>query len=103
MAESAPQRNSGAGEPFLLVGLGNPGPRYSGNRHNVGFLVADELAKRIGGGFKRHKTGSDVLEGRLGRPGGTIRVSLAKPHSYMNLSGGPVSAAAQIGRAPCRE
>jgi|SRR5699024_2466489 len=100
MAESAPRRNSGAGEPFLLVGLGNPGPRYAGNRHNVGFLVADELAERVGGSFKRHKTGADVLEGRLGLPGATVRVGLVKPHSYMNLSGGPVSAAARFFGVP---
>ncbi|MCX2732087.1 aminoacyl-tRNA hydrolase [Saccharopolyspora sp. NFXS83] len=73
--------------PTLIVGLGNPGPRYEGNRHNVGFLVADELAARIGGKFKAHKAGSDVVEGRLG----ARRVVLAKPRSFMNLSGGPVA------------
>src|SRR5699024_2995500 len=86
--------------PFLLVGLGNPGPRYAANRHNVGFLVADELADRIGGKFKQHKSGADVLEGRIGRPGESVRVSLVKPHSYMNLSGGPVSAAARFFDVP---
>ena len=86
---------AGAGERFLLVGLGNPGPRYAGNRHNVGFLVADELAARVGGKFKRHKAGADVLEGRLGGPQGA-RVVLAKPHSFMNLSGGPVAGAARF-------
>src|SRR5699024_9030005 len=100
MATSSSQRGSGAGEPFLLVGLGNPGPRYAANRHNVGFLVADELADRIGGKFKRHKSGADVLEGRIGRPGESVRVSLVKPHSYMNLSGGPVSAAARFFDVP---
>lgn len=73
--------------PTLIVGLGNPGPRYEGNRHNVGFLVADELAARVGGKFKAHKAGSDVVEGRLG----SRRVVLAKPRSFMNLSGGPVA------------
>ena len=75
-------------ELALVVGLGNPGPAYEGNRHNVGFLVLDELADRIGGGrFKSHKSGADVLTGRLaGRP-----VVLAKPRSFMNLSGGPVA------------
>ncbi|OLF15266.1 aminoacyl-tRNA hydrolase [Actinophytocola xanthii] len=73
--------------PMLVVGLGNPGPRYAANRHNIGFLVADELAARMGGRFKAHKGGADVLEGRLeGR-----RVALAKPRSYMNVSGGPVA------------
>ncbi|HWE88053.1 MAG TPA: aminoacyl-tRNA hydrolase [Pseudonocardiaceae bacterium] len=72
---------------LLIVGLGNPGPDYAGNRHNVGFMVADELAGRVGGKFKGHKAGADVVEGRLaGR-----RVVLAKPRTYMNLSGGPVA------------
>ncbi|PWV73293.1 peptidyl-tRNA hydrolase, PTH1 family [Prauserella marina] len=82
----------GAGEQVLLVGLGNPGPRYSGNRHNVGFLVLDELAARIGGKFKGHKGGADVLEGRVaGR-----KTVLAKPRSFMNLSGGPVAGTARF-------
>jgi peptidyl-tRNA hydrolase, PTH1 family len=79
-------------EPLLVVGLGNPGPRYAANRHNVGFLVADELAARVGGKFKAHKGGAEVLECRLaGR-----RVALAKPRSFMNLSGGPVVATARF-------
>jgi peptidyl-tRNA hydrolase, PTH1 family len=78
----------GSEDIALVVGLGNPGPSYVGNRHNVGFLVADELAGRIGGGkFKSHKAGADVLEGRLAGH----RVVLAKPRSFMNLSGGPVA------------
>lgn len=76
----------------LVVGLGNPGPAYVGNRHNIGFLVGDELADRIGGRFKSHKVGADVVEGRLaGR-----RVVLAKPRSFMNLSGGPVAGLARF-------
>lgn len=71
----------------LIVGLGNPGPRYEGNRHNVGFLVADELAARVGGKFKAHKAGAEVVEGRLG----DVRAVLAKPRSFMNISGGPVA------------
>ncbi|GAB2972990.1 aminoacyl-tRNA hydrolase [Amycolatopsis acidiphila] len=82
----------GAGEQVLLVGLGNPGPRYAGNRHNVGFMVLDELAARVGGKFKAHKGGAEVLEGRLA----DRRVVLAKPRSFMNLSGGPVSATAKF-------
>lgn len=77
-------------ETWLVVGLGNPGPGYSRNRHNVGQMVLDELASRVGGGFKAHKSRAQVLEGRLG-PGGP-RVVLAKPMSYMNVSGGPVAA-----------
>jgi PTH1 family peptidyl-tRNA hydrolase len=86
----------GAGEQILLAGLGNPGPQYAGNRHNVGFMVLDELASRIGGKFKGHKSGAELLEGRLaGR-----RVILAKPRSFMNLSGGPVVGAARFYKIP---
>ena len=76
-------------ETWLIAGLGNPGPGYSRNRHNVGQMVLDELAARLGGSFKTHKARAQILEGRLG-PGGP-RVVLAKPLSYMNVSGGPVS------------
>ncbi|MFC7341879.1 aminoacyl-tRNA hydrolase [Saccharopolyspora griseoalba] len=76
----------------LIVGLGNPGPRYAGNRHNVGFLVVDELADRVGGKFKSHKSGADVVEGRLSG----ARSVLIKPRSYMNLSGGPVAGAVKF-------
>jgi PTH1 family peptidyl-tRNA hydrolase len=71
-------------DPLLVVGLGNPGPRYETTRHNVGFLVADILADRLGAGFKVHKkSGADVTTGRLaGRS-----VVLAKPRVYMNESG----------------
>ncbi|HEX2550814.1 MAG TPA: aminoacyl-tRNA hydrolase, partial [Nocardioidaceae bacterium] len=73
---------------WLVVGLGNPGPSYAGNRHNVGYLVNDELATRVGGSFRAHKTGrADVVEGRIGGPGGP-RVVLARPRCYMNESGG---------------
>lgn len=79
--------------PWLVAGLGNPGPAYAGNRHNVGFMVADLLAERIGGRFKSHRSRAQVCEGRLGPPGADgRRVVLAKPMTYMNLSGGPVAA-----------
>ncbi len=78
--------------PFLVVGLGNPGKQYAGNRHNVGAMVADVLAGRLGAGFKSHKAGADVVEGRLG----ARRVILAKPRSYMNLSGGATAALAKF-------
>ena len=79
---------------WLVVGLGNPGPTYAGTRHNVGYLVTDELATRMGGGFRAHKSGrADVVEGRLGGVGpGSTRAVLARPRSYMNESGGPVAA-----------
>ena len=80
---------------FLVVGLGNPGPTYAGNRHNVGQMVLDVLAREIPGGFVTHKARAQVLDGRLGvLPSGAPgpRVVLAKPSTYMNLSGGPVAA-----------
>ena len=77
-------------DPFLVVGLGNPGPAYRGNRHNVGFRVLDVLAGQVGGRFSRHKARADVVEGRLG-PLPAPRVVLAEPRSYMNESGGPVA------------
>lgn len=81
-------------DTWLIVGLGNPGAEYKGNRHNVGQMVLDELAGRIGAGFKTHKARAQVLEGRLGIGG--PRVVLAKPMSYMNVSGGPVAALASF-------
>ncbi|MEU2162965.1 aminoacyl-tRNA hydrolase [Streptomyces sp. NPDC019208] len=91
-----------AGAPWLVVGLGNPGPGYAGNRHNVGFMVADLLAERMGGNFKRAaKTQAQVVEGRIGPAGpGSRRVILAKPMSYMNLSGGPVVALRDFYKVP---
>jgi len=80
-----------AGDVWLVVGLGNPGPSFAGNRHNVGYLVVELLARRMNGRFKAHKGRADVVEGRLGAPPGQ-RVVLAKPGTYMNESGGPVSA-----------
>jgi PTH1 family peptidyl-tRNA hydrolase len=81
-------------DTWLIVGLGNPGAQYQGNRHNVGQMVLDELAGRVGAGFKTHKARAQVVEGRLGIGG--PRVVLAKPMSYMNVSGGPVSALASF-------
>lgn len=71
---------------WLIVGLGNPGPTYSNNRHNVGYMVNDVLASRVGGSFKAHKSGrADVIEGHLAGE----QVVLCRPRSYMNESGGP--------------
>jgi PTH1 family peptidyl-tRNA hydrolase len=76
-----------ADDLWLVVGLGNPGPSYAGNRHNVGFMVLDLLADRVGARFKAHKGRADTVEGRLAGQ----RVVLAKPKCYMNESGGPVA------------
>ncbi|MBI9114673.1 aminoacyl-tRNA hydrolase [Sanguibacter suaedae] len=83
---------------WLVVGLGNPGPQYAGNRHNVGHMVLDVLAGRTGARFSTHRSRAAVAEARLGvLPGGVPgpRVVLAKPSTYMNTSGGPVAGLAQ--------
>ncbi len=87
---------------WLVVGLGNPGPTYAGHRHNVGYLVADELATRLGSSFRAHKSGrAEVVEGRLGVPGTPgPRVVLVRPRCYMNESGGPVKALATFYKVP---
>lgn len=80
-------------EPLLVVGLGNPGPNYARTRHNLGFMVADILADRIGSGFKVHKkSGAEVTTGRLGNRA----VVLAKPRVYMNESGRQVGPLAKF-------
>jgi PTH1 family peptidyl-tRNA hydrolase len=77
-----------AAEQLIVVGLGNPGATYAGTRHNVGAMVADVLAARLGARFRAHKSGADVVESRIAGS----RVVVAKPRTYMNLSGGPVAA-----------
>ena len=81
---------------WLVLGLGNPGPSYAGNRHNAGHLVLGLLAERAGGRFKAHKGRADVVEGRLEG----VRTVLAKPKSYMNISGGPAAALRDFFRVP---
>lgn len=79
--------------PALIVGLGNPGPQYEKTRHNVGFMVADALAGRVGSAFSSHKkSNSDIVQARLGRRS----VVIAKPRTFMNLSGQPVAALARF-------
>ncbi len=85
-----------ADDRYLIVGLGNPGPRYAATRHNAGFFVVDLLAARIGGSFKAHKGRADVVEARLAG----VPVVLAKPKSYMNESGGPVVAISRFYKIP---
>jgi peptidyl-tRNA hydrolase, PTH1 family len=83
--------------PWLVVGLGNPGPDYAGNRHNVGAMVVSALAGSLGARLTKHKARAEVAQLRLppvgGQPGPGLVVAV--PHTYMNLSGGPVSALAQ--------
>ncbi|HET9213802.1 MAG TPA: aminoacyl-tRNA hydrolase [Gaiellaceae bacterium] len=84
------------GEPastldLLVAGLGNPGREYARTRHNVGFLVCDELARRHGGSF-RSKFSGELADVRLDG----ARVALLKPQTYMNESGRSVGAAARF-------
>ena len=72
---------------WLIVGLGNPGPSYSGHRHNVGAMVVDELAVRTGGSLRSHKARAAAAEVRVDAQ----RAIIAKPLTFMNESGGPVA------------
>nr|WP_236700364.1 aminoacyl-tRNA hydrolase [Allosalinactinospora lopnorensis] len=81
---------------WLIVGLGNPGPKYAGNRHNVGFMVADVLAGRSGVRWKSHKAHAEVAETRIEG----VPAVLAKPRSFMNLSGGPVAGLSSFYKVP---
>ena len=80
---------------LLVVGLGNPGREYERTRHNAGWLVVDELARRHGGSWRSKFSGS-LAEVRLGEK----RLALLKPETYMNESGRSVSAAARFFKAP---
>jgi peptidyl-tRNA hydrolase, PTH1 family len=85
-----------ADDRWLVAGLGNPGPGYAGNRHNAGFMVADVLAGRLCASFKRDRSRAAVATGRLaGWP-----VTLAKPQTFMNLSGGPVASLRSFFKLP---
>ena len=82
--------------PWLIIGLGNPGAQYAANRHNLGFMTVDVLARRVGGSFKSHKTNADVLEARVA----DTRCVLAKPRVFMNTSGGPAAGLAKFFKTP---
>lgn len=87
-------------ERWLILGLGNPGPEYANTRHNIGYLVVEEIAKRVSGSFLSHKARADVLEGRLGVGIDAPSLILAKAKSYMNESGGPGKALADFYKTP---
>jgi PTH1 family peptidyl-tRNA hydrolase len=77
---------------WLVVGLGNPGPGYAGNRHNIGTMVVAELASRLSATFKSSRSNALVAEGRSSASSSdAARFVLAKPLSFMNLSGGPTA------------
>ena len=85
-------------DTWIVVGLGNPGQRYEATRHNVGQMVVDELASRRGETLRAHKSNARAAESWL-RPG-AAKMVLAKPNSFMNVSGGPVSALAKFYGVP---
>lgn len=82
--------------PFLIVGLGNPGPEYKFNRHNIGFMVADELVRELNAQFGRVQSNALVAQARRGEQ----RILLAKPRTYMNRSGSAVGALLRFYKAP---
>ncbi len=86
---------------FLIVGLGNPGREYKNTRHNLGFMVVEQLASRLGEPFKRVESHALVTKATLSR--GTPqeqRLVLAKPQTYMNLSGQAVGSLARFYKVP---
>ena len=89
--------------PWLIVGLGNPGPSYSGHRHNIGAMVVAELAARAGASLRSHKARAVAAEVRIGTlPGGAPgpRAVIATPLSYMNESGGAVAGLMSFYKVP---
>lgn len=98
--KSSPETEAGAVEtpaiPYLIVGLGNPGREYRGNRHNIGFMLLDHLAERLGVTFTRLE--SQALIAKTEHAG--KRIVLAKPQAYMNLSGQPVGSLLRYYKIP---
>ena len=83
----------------LVVGLGNPGSDYAATRHNVGHMVVDELARRAGATLSATKQNAHAASVRIGGPGGEPAI-IARPRTYMNVSGGPVAALAKYHSVP---
>lgn len=85
--------------PFLLVGLGNPGPEYKLNRHNAGFMVVDELARQLEASFGRMQSNAMVAQAKHGEQ----RLVLAKPRTYMNNSGSSVGGLLRFYKVPAEK
>ena len=85
---------------LILAGLGNPGEKYRNNRHNIGFMAADAIARRWRFGPERAKFQSVVSEGVIETPKGEVRALLMKPQTYMNESGRAVGEAARFYKVP---
>lgn len=90
---------------WVIVGLGNPGPDYARHRHNVGYLVVEELASRIGARFSAPRgMRAQVAEGRLGLPGlDAPRLTLVKSRTYMNQTGASVSRLLAYAKLPPKQ
>jgi peptidyl-tRNA hydrolase, PTH1 family len=102
-APSEDQPIASGSATWVVAGLGNAGPSYATTRHNVGQAVAEELASRLGAGWRRHRTGrAETAEGRLGPPGPdpVPRLVLVRTRGYMNESGPPVASVASYEGVP---
>ncbi len=91
-----PKEHEGSNPPHLIVGLGNPGPEYRENRHNVGFMVVDKLAEELGVKFAKVQNEAMVAQAGAGEG----RIVLAKPRTYMNNSGVSVSQLVRFYKVP---
>ena len=85
---------------FLLVGLGNPGAKYAGNRHNIGFMAVDAIADAHSFGAPKSKFSGSVRDGYIETDNGRVKALILKPMTFMNESGRSVGAAAQFYKIP---
>lgn len=92
MQQTPPEKDT----PLLVAGLGNPGPKYAGTRHNAGFMAVEELARRHGMSFSAKQSQAEVASGQIEG----VRVIIAKPQTYMNESGRSVGALARFYKVP---
>lgn len=85
-------------DTWIVVGLGNPGSRYESTRHNIGYLVVDELLRRTGANLTKTKASAHAASGRLPAKGGLPgpRAVLVRPSTYMNVVGQPVGQLARF-------